>query len=755
MNISVRTATIVLCSALACTRNEPAPQTAPNGSTSTPSASAVPNPALDNSPKQNTEIPSQNRPWYEAVRLENWPIAASELDAIPEPARNAPDITYLRARVALALKDWNKAITLFNNLENALPGLATDIQLHRAESHLGGGNPELAAQFFSQSKSVSHLTKASIAFFRAGNTPQAKSAIDRAIQAAKDKTTGDVVEARNQRARIAQSLGDTATAIADLRFVFRHTDDPNIAYSASSTLSQIDPNHRFTSSEHVERAQKYTTKGNADNAIVHLDQAANAPGGPPARATQLLARAKALMSSRDRYREAAQTYESAAKIKGSHVPEAIYYAAQAWSRADENQRGIELYGRVVREHGKSQWAERARYFGARLSRFDRNYPIAEKGYRAYLKQYPKGSFVKEVNYELGLCLLMMGDSKAAGQIFNKLAEAEREAFEANGLRYLTAVAAQKQGKSAEAFTIWRNLTSSQPLSYFSVMSSARLAASGEPSPPLVSPAPTSTPEPLYINLPTTVELLKNLGLVTDAEEHLRSHEESILAANGHRGGEALCNAYEQLNTGGRLHRVGQKHAPSALIRMAPAESNLWAWKCLFPTPYQKFAQKLEIEHSIPNWLVHSIIRQESSFNTKAVSPVGAQGLMQLMPKTASKTADRMQIPMEPDSSFAPHFNITIGASYLSMLLRMFHDNVIPAIAAYNAGPQAVGRWLKNADQIPLDVWVAMIPYRETRHYVWRVMGNWMRYRYLAEGESAMPTVGLTVPTNVAIPSDAY
>jgi hypothetical protein len=57
--------------------------------------------------------------------------------------------------------------------------------------------------------------------------------------------------------------------------------------------------------------------------------------------------------------------------------------------------------------------------------------------------------------------------------------------------------------------------------------------------------------------------------------------------------------------------------------------------------------------------------------------------------------------------------------------------------------------------MPTDVWVAHIPYRETRQYVWRVMGNFARYRYLAQREAGLPEVDLALPTGVTIPSDAY
>lgn len=108
-------------------------------------------------------------------------------------------------------------------------------------------------------------------------------------------------------------------------------------------------------------------------------------------------------------------------------------------------------------------------------------------------------------------------------------------------------------------------------------------------------------------------------------------------------------------------------------------------------------------------LLASVIRQESGGHSRAVSRAGAQGLMQLMPGTASQ--------LGVNNSFAPRQNIAGGTAYLNALLTKYHDDLALALAAYNAGPAAVDRW----HGIP--------PYRETRLYVARVIHEYnRRYR---------------------------
>jgi soluble lytic murein transglycosylase len=166
-------------------------------------------------------------------------------------------------------------------------------------------------------------------------------------------------------------------------------------------------------------------------------------------------------------------------------------------------------------------------------------------------------------------------------------------------------------------------------------------------------------------------------------------------------------------------------------------------------------EQLEQSEELPHGLLHAIMRQESGFDPQARSHAGARGLMQLMPRTASKTAERLGVTVSQETIATPWLNLSLGAHYLSMLLRVFEQNVPLAVAAYNAGPIAVGSWLRRAGDLPLDLWVAQIPYRETRHYVWRVMGNFARYRYIARGDQGVPSVDLALPTGVTIPADAY
>ena len=132
-------------------------------------------------------------------------------------------------------------------------------------------------------------------------------------------------------------------------------------------------------------------------------------------------------------------------------------------------------------------------------------------------------------------------------------------------------------------------------------------------------------------------------------------------------------------------------------------------------------------------VVLGLIRQESSFDVEALSPVGARGLMQLMPATASGVAKRLGVSTDvPALTGNASYNVRLGTAYLGSLLDRFGGALPLAIASYNAGPARVQDWLATASpgEGPLDMidWIELIPFNETRNYVQRVIENIVIYR---------------------------
>ncbi len=151
---------------------------------------------------------------------------------------------------------------------------------------------------------------------------------------------------------------------------------------------------------------------------------------------------------------------------------------------------------------------------------------------------------------------------------------------------------------------------------------------------------------------------------------------------------------------------------------------------------------------IDPYLILAIMRSESGFNSRALSNAGAQGLMQLMPYTAIRLSRLFEdSEFKLDQLQVADTNITYGSLYLSLLLHYYGGHEIPAVAAYNAGPNIVNKWLRECQDCPNDAFVEFIPYAETRNYVKKVMSTYTAFR-LQETQSAPDFMSKKLPTKM-------
>ncbi|MEE3278504.1 MAG: transglycosylase SLT domain-containing protein [Pseudomonadota bacterium] len=144
----------------------------------------------------------------------------------------------------------------------------------------------------------------------------------------------------------------------------------------------------------------------------------------------------------------------------------------------------------------------------------------------------------------------------------------------------------------------------------------------------------------------------------------------------------------------------------------------------FPIPFIDTFRRHAFETSIPVPVLLAISRQESVFDTSAISPKGARGIMQLMPKTAQSTAGKIREKApDLDALMDPLVNIRLGAHYLAELMTRYEANKAVAVAAYNAGPTRVDAWLRRFPGIETVAWIEQIPLQETRSYVKNVLAG--------------------------------
>ena len=178
---------------------------------------------------------------------------------------------------------------------------------------------------------------------------------------------------------------------------------------------------------------------------------------------------------------------------------------------------------------------------------------------------------------------------------------------------------------------------------------------------------------------------------------------------------------------------------------------LWAYA--YPEAYKNYVSKFSHYFLVPKELIWSIMRAETFYRVDAVSPVGARGLMQLMPYTGQKVAGLSGVSFSKKKLFSPSFNIRLGSHYLYRLRKKFKRKIPLIVASYNAGPHNLENWVYRFGDLPVDSFIEHMPYLETRNYVKKVIRNYGIYSLLY-GDSSFKMNWLTQNLNLSIRTPA-
>jgi soluble lytic murein transglycosylase len=154
---------------------------------------------------------------------------------------------------------------------------------------------------------------------------------------------------------------------------------------------------------------------------------------------------------------------------------------------------------------------------------------------------------------------------------------------------------------------------------------------------------------------------------------------------------------------------------------------------IYPSVYPEAVGHNAAQQGLPPALLLALMKQESGFDAKAISPAGARGLMQMMPTTGTLQAKREGMEdFTPDRLFEPEINARLGAAFLGDVVERYEGNLYFALAHYNAGPTSLGRWMPRLAGRPPEDAVEDIDYAETREYVKKVLANYWTYQVLYE-----------------------
>ncbi|MDH3426977.1 MAG: transglycosylase SLT domain-containing protein, partial [Gemmatimonadota bacterium] len=398
---------------------------------------------------------------------------------------------------------------------------------------------------------------------------------------------------------------------------------------------------------------------------------------------------------------------------------ALFLAGRAQYRRGRLTEARGLWNRVVDIPGAPDGAWAAFMIGDMAhdaGRFDE----ARTAYQRAVARYPRSSYAGTALFRLGMLAMLEEDAATAADHFDLYRGRSPGGNWYHASIYWSARARDLAGDSAAARALYQEALEYDPLSYYGVRSGQILGV--EPWDFLdrssMPPLPTLTDG--HVALVERMNDLRTLGWRERAIRELAGRD---------RRAESPANL---LSLATALNENGWTWQGTSLAsNIRAARGGVWSeplLRAVYPLIYAPVLEHVAEQSQLDPALVAAVIRRESQFDRDVRSPVGATGLMQLMPATAAETARRVALPeFRQDQITVPEVNMTLGATYLRDLLDRYGGSVTPALISYNAGPHRYLRWREYPEfGADVELMIERIPFTETRIYVKTIIA----YRYV-------------------------
>jgi soluble lytic murein transglycosylase len=429
---------------------------------------------------------------------------------------------------------------------------------------------------------------------------------------------------------------------------------------------------------------------------------------------------------------------------------------EACAREDNSDAALAALAEIEAIDAHSSSYESALYSVGSLFFGRGDWQVAGRHYQALVESFPQGSHAQDASWRLIWCYYLTGGHAQARQAFRDyLAHYQRPAHLPAALYWLGRLE-EEQGKVGDARALYSLLENRFAHSFYAEEAGLRMrklsAGSRAESPPPASiaselaqqitprelPLVSSCPEKAPDESLQPVLALQALSLEGLGEQYLRA---SLAAQPEQPERQFLLSRLE----------AGQGNASAALFdatKIVPdypfyefSELPREMWNLLFPRTYWTLVERQARANRLDPYLVMGLIRQESAFNARATSPADARGLMQVLPKTASRSQRPARIRATGARLYNPAYNIRFGCAYLRSLLKDFNGKPELALAAYNAGDFRVKDWLKSYSFREASEFLEAIPIHATRVYVESVLRDAAIYRQLLTGTAKFAKCG--------------
>jgi len=479
--------------------------------------------------------------------------------------------------------------------------------------------------------------------------------------------------------------------------------------------------------------------------------------------------------------------------------------AKAASRAGEFQTAIGAYLKVNILAGRRRSGREALFQAAFMSYQFQDYDGASRRFDLFVKKYPRSGLARDALWHLAWVRYLRGDYSSALAQFSNLQHQRYRTRRGYRTRkddrviYWQAMSHLRMDQAGEARKLFEKLSAESPYSYYGLAARARLETlpkSNEfPVRQLAQDAPPEAESELEPDSEQEQESEAKLsedgeevsevemaGEILDSDEDEKIQVSDFKDPRLRRRFETaneliqvgqmnwarhelyevekrsrnstylrnLIKAYENINSYHRAVSIAENIFTNERNRLGLSGAKD-LWQTAFPKAFPTYVNRFSREFHLPTEIALSIMKAESQFRPEVISPVGAKGLMQIMPETGRQVARLLgdEGEFQEGSLLIPEVNIRLGMKYLARLSSKFKSSLGLVAAGYNAGPHRVEGWLHNFGYLEMDEFIEHIPFVETRNYVKKVSRNYSIYKELYDGDSnALSWLTATVPVKI-------
>jgi len=432
------------------------------------------------------------------------------------------------------------------------------------------------------------------------------------------------------------------------------------------------------------------------------------------------------------YPKAKELYQELLK-KGSSAHYILRLAKSA-ARSDDFDTAIKIYERLLKKTKKARDIALYKFKIAFLYMDSKRYRESLNGFLDLVNSGYRGHLSKNIIWDIAWLYYKLDEFDNAIEYFTKLKDGTYGKKWKARSSYWIARAYEKKGESLKAKIIYEDIIQKYKFSYYAFLSINKLTGRREISPSWKAFDNIAIPENSESFLPKD-ELKKALFLKGLGLKGLASRELAHLNVNDISGLSetiAIINFSKECMNFNLAYKVAMAKLKELLYEF-PDRKDLrhLGWTADYPLAYSDVINDYEKELPIDKKLIFAMMREESRFQSDVISRADAIGLMQIIPPTAEKLAKELEVQdFDLKDMFRPKINIRFGMKYLLDLKDMFNGEKIYMIASYNAGEEAVSRWLKNSDVKEIEEFIEEIPYTETNGYVKKVLKTYWIYQNL-------------------------